>query len=336
MINAQEIAEGTTLSQRQLNRALLARQHLLRRASMPVGDMITHLVGLQSQVPGDPFIALWSRIGGFTPDALSTMMMEKTAVRGSLMRGTIHLVTTADYLTLQPFTASLHQRAFPTTARGRLLPREPLPEILEAGRVLFRQNPMTMKALGDALAERWSIFDPSAMAQANRFLLPLIQITPRGVWRASHQATWAHIEDWVHEPVAESADFPTTIRRYLAAFGPATVGDMQAWSGVTGMRAIVEAIRDELVIYRNEQGQELFDLPGAPLPNPETAAPVRFLPGFDNVLLSHKDRTRIISEDRRRAIGSNNGMFQSTYLVDGFVAGTWLIETTKDRATVIL
>lgn len=330
------IKEGTVLTQRQLNRALLARQHLLRRGEMPVGAMLQALVGMQSQVPNDPFTGLWTRLCGFRPDALSAMMLDRTAVRASLMRGTIHVVTADDYRFLQPLLRPLHERAFPTTDRGRRLDGARVPAVIETGRELLATGPKTLKALGAQLGERFPDLDPGGMAQAVRFLLPLVQVTPRGIWGASHAPTWALEEDWLGGASPADASTQQMVRRYLAAFGPATVADMQAWSGLTGMRSVVAGMRDELVVFRNERGQELLDLPDAPLPDAGTPAPVRFLPGFDNVLLSHKDRTRIVSEDRRVAIGSRNGLFDATYLVDGVVAGTWSVETTKETATLIV
>lgn len=316
------IREGTILTQRQLNRALLARQHLLQRSEMPVAGMLRHLVGMQSQAPNDPFIGLWTRLCGFGPDALSTMMLDRSAVRASLMRGTIYVVTADDYIILQPLMRPLHERVFPA--------------MLQESRDLLSLQPMTMKGLGERLEERFPDHDPAAMAQAARFLLPLVQVTPRGTWGASHQATWALAEQWLERPVPGEASMEEMIRRYLAAFGPATVADMQAWSGLTGMRGVVAGMRDELVVFRNERGQELFDVPGGLLPGGEVPAPVRFLPGFENALLSHKDRTRIISEERRRWIGSRNGLFAATYLVDGVVAGTWVTDITKKTASLTI
>jgi len=324
------------LTRRQLNRALLARQHLLECADMPAGEMIAHLVGMQSQAPNDPYIGLWTRLASFQPDDLSRMMLDRTALRASLMRGTIHLVTVDDYLRLFPVMFSLHQRVYPATDSGKRLDPARIPEVIAAGRDLLSESPMTIKELGERLRERWPDQDVRAMAQAIRFLLPLVQTTPRGVWGASQQATWALAEDWLGTPVPAQGDPEPIIRRYVAAFGPATVADMQAWSGLTGLRAVVERMRPELRVFRNERGQELFDVPGAPLPDPETPAPVRFLPGFENALLSHKDRTRIISEERRKVIGSRNGLFDATYLVDGFVAGTWSVDVSKETATVTI
>jgi hypothetical protein len=330
------IADAPLLTQRQINRTLLARQHLLDRADMPVADMLSHLVGMQSQVPRDPFIGLWSRLAEFHPDDLSRLMLDRTAVRASLMRSTIHLVTTDDYLFLQSLTFPLHVRVFPGTDQGRKLDPQILADVLEAGRELLATEPLTLKALGNRLGERWLDIPQGSMTQAIRFLLPLVQVTPRGVWGASHQATWALAEHWIGRPIPNDSNPEQMVLRYLRAFGPATVADIATWSGLQGQRQVVERMRPRLRNFRNEQGQELFDVPDGVIADPEAPAPVRFLPGFENALLSHKDRTRIISEERRKAIGSKNGLVLATYLVDGFVAGTWGIETTKERSTLIL
>jgi hypothetical protein len=330
------ISGSTTITQGQLNRALLSRQHLLARSDMTASSMIAHLVGMQSQEPNDPYIGLWTRLDRFQPDDLGSLMLDRSAVRASLMRGTIHLVTAEDYPFLQPLMRPLHERVFPTLAHGRALDASRLPEILNAGCEVLAREPLTMKVLGQRLVERFPDLPPGPMAQAIRFLLPLVQIPPRGVWGKSMQATWALSEAWLGVPIPEASDIERMIERYLAAFGPATVADAQAWSGLTGLRQIFEAMRPRLRTFRNDRGQELFDIPDGELPDPDVPAPVRFLPGFENALLSHKDRTRIISEERRRAIGANNGLFQSTYLVDGMVAGTWMARATSELITMVV
>ena len=331
---ATTIREGTILTQWQLNRALLARQHLLQRSEMPVPGMLEALVGMQSQVPNDPFIGLWTRMYGFHPDWLSEMMLDRTAVRASLMRGTIHVVTADDYLFLQPLMRSLHERVLPQSEPGKDLDPSLVPEILAIGEEVLRSRHVTMNELRREMGSRMPGIPAAAVVMTVRYLLPLVQITPRGTWGASQAATWALADEWLGRPMPETADHQELVRRYLAAFGPATVADIQVWSGLTGLRGVVDGMRDELVTFRNGRGQEMFDVPGAPMPDPETPAPVRFLPGFDNALLSHKDRTRIISEERRKAIGSKNGLFQATYLVDGVVAGTWAVDVTRETVTL--
>lgn len=330
------VAEGTVLSQRQLNRTLLARQHLLERSALPVGEMIAHLAGMQSQVPTDPYTALWTRLRDFDPGALSTLMLERDAVRASLMRGTIHLVTRDDYLRFQPVMMPLHERAIRSLATTRDVPAADVPAILAAGEEALHQAPMTSKALGIALHERIPAHPPGSLAAVCRFGLALVQSTPRGVWGKPHQPTWALASDWLGKPIPTDRAPDTVIRRYLAAFGPATVADIQAWSGLTGLRAAIDRLRPDLRVFRNERGQELLDVPGAPIIDADAPAPVRFLPEYDNALLSHRNREHIVDEERRKAIGSVNGRFAATYLVDGFVAGTWKLEVTKASATLRL
>jgi len=330
------LEDGAILSQRQLNRTLLARQHLLERSSMSASAMIAHLVGMQSQVPTDPYTGLWTRLHDFGPDDLSRLMLDRDAVRASLMRGMIHVATRDDYLRLQPVMMPLHERAIPRIAGTRIVPAEVVPAILAAGAELLRSVPMTSKALGAAIHGRFPEHLPASLAAVCRFGLPLVQVTPRGIWGASHQPTWALASEWLAEPVPDDPTPDEVIARYLAAFGPATIADIQAWSGLTGLRVAIARMRPNLRTYRNEQGQEVFDVPGAPVLPGDVPAPVRFLPEFDNALLSHRDRTRIISEERRKVIGTTNGRFQATYLLDGFVAGTWRIECTGDCATMVV
>lgn len=325
------------LSQRQLNRSLLERQHLLKRSEMSTASALEHLVGMQSQVPKDPFLALWSRLEGFRTDHLSQMMLDRTAVRALLMRGTIHLVTADDCLKLRPVMQDLYERLFPQIATwAPNLEGMDMDALLASARTLMENEPLTVKALGARLSEIWPDRDPASMAHAARHLLPLVQVTPRGVWGTSHQATWTTVERWLDASLDTNADPKATILRYLAAFGPTTVADIQTWSRLKGLREHVEALRPQLQTFRNEKGQELFDVIDAPFPDPETPAPPRFLPVFDNVLLSHADRTRIVAEDHRKALSYSNGLFDSTFLVDGFVAGGWKIEQTKRYATLTI
>ena len=325
------------LTQRQLNRALLARQLLLARSTMSVTDALEHLVGMQSQVPSHPFIGLWARLAGFAPDDLSRMMLDRTAVRMLLMRGTIHLVTARDGLRLRAVMQEFYERLFPTIASfGPNVAGMDLEALLAAGRCHLEEQPRTSKVLADLLADQWPHRDPASMAQAVRYCLPLVQVPPRGVWGKNQQPTWTTVESWLRRPIDDHTDPGETILRYLAAFGPATVADIQTWSRLQGLRAHVERLRPRLRVFRNEKGQELFDVPDAPLPDPETPAPPRFLPVYDNALLSHADRTRIIADDRRKAIATPNGLFHATYLIDGFVAGSWKLGRDRRRATLHL
>jgi winged helix DNA-binding protein len=326
-----------TLGSRALNRALLERQLLLRRQELPVPRAIEHLVGLQAQEPPDPYVALWSRLDPFRHEDLARLITGRRAVRATLMRGTIHLVTARDCLAMWPVMQPFLERTFQGHPWGRSLAGVNIDEVLEAGRRLVEAEPMTNPQLGRALSERWPERDPTSLAAAARYLLPMVQVPPRGIWGKSGQATVTTAEHWLGRPLRTRTAPDRLIRRYLAAFGPATVADMRTWSGLAGLREVAERLRPRLRTFRDEDGRELFDAPDAPLPDPDTPAPPRFLPTYDNILLAHEDRTRIISEgDRRRLTAdSYQGRF-GTFLIDGFVRGAWKIERGRGAATLVI
>ncbi|MFD8844901.1 winged helix DNA-binding domain-containing protein [Streptomyces pseudogriseolus] len=198
-------------------------------------------------------------------------------------------------------------------------------------RALVEEEPRTMKELREALLEDWPDADPQALSVAARCKLPLVQITPRGLWGRSGQVRLTTAEHWLGRP-AEPAQAPdATVLRYLAAFGPASVKDMQTWAGLTRLREAFERLRPRLVTFRDENGTELFDLPDAPRPDPDTPAPPRFLPEFDNLLLSHADRTRVVPPELKGRHWKGNVAYR-TLLVDGFLAGLWRLD---DDALVI-
>ncbi len=318
-----------TLTLRELNRTHLQRQHLLHRADMTVGDMLSAVAGLQAQEVKDPYLALWSRLNGFRHEHLGAMLEDKSAVRASLMRGTIHLVTAPDYLTFFPATYQLHLRAVHSVSSARMVPREHHAAIAAQARELLEQQALTAAQIGDSLKEPWPNDDARSLSQVVRFLLPLIQVPPRGVWgpRISSRPAWTLPHNWLGTDVPEEVRPPhELLRRYLRAFGPASLPDMSSWSGLTGLRSAITDLADELLTYRDEAGVVLYDLAGLEIADPATPAPVRFLPGFDNALLGHKDRTRIISKEHQILISTQNGMFASTFLVDGFVSGMWRVK----------
>ncbi|HVX47711.1 MAG TPA: winged helix DNA-binding domain-containing protein [Mycobacteriales bacterium] len=322
------------LTRRALGRALLERQSLLRRERIPVGQMIEQLVGLQAQLPNPPYLGLWTRLAGFDPQQLSELMLERAVVRVVLMRGTIHLVTARDALALRPVVQPVLDRAVTAnpTYRKHLsgLDRD---ELVTCARAAVEAEPLTGTQLRDALAAHFPDRDPAALGFAARCLIPMVQVPPRGLWGRSGQVVCTSAEAWLGRDLSP-ADPAAVIRRYLAAFGPASVADMQAWSGLTRLREVVQTL--ELRTFSTEEGGELFDLPDAPLPDPATTAPIRFLPPWDNALLSHADRTRIISDEHRtdRIGASLNGIVPGTILVDGIVRGSWKIERDKNAATL--
>lgn len=329
-------APDRMLNRRALNRALLARQLLLERASMPVLDVVAHLVGLQGQEPLQPYYGLWSRIAGFQPESLAELLLQRRVVRAPLMRTTVHLVTAEDALTIYPLVRPVLERTLRNTPFGKGTVGVDVDALCAYGRELLEAEPRTMRELGLLLQERFPGYDPKNLAYAIHYLLPVLQITPRGVWGQRQQATWTTIEGWLDRPLDPEPSIDDLVLRYLAAFGPASTADIRTWSGITGLREVVERLRPKLVSYRDERGRELFDLPGAPLPDPETPAPVRFLPQFDNAVLSHDDRSRIISDEHRKRLGTPNEFGRHIYLVDGFVAGTWDVEETKTAATLVI
>lgn len=316
------MAAETVLSDRALNRALLARQRLLQRTDAEPLDLLETLVGLQAQVPSNPYIALWSRIDGFDPQELSRAIETGAAVRASVIRPTIHLVTIADAQRLAPLNAPVMAGAF-RSPFGRPLEQAGVDpaEVAAAGLALMHgHGPLTRVQLSAHLAPRWPGAPADALAQAAVHLNPTFQVPPRGLWGASAQAAFAPLPD----PLPDG-DLEALIPRYLAAFGPAAVADMRTWSRLTQLRPAFERLRADLITFRDVRGRELFDLPDAPRPGPDTPAPPRFLPEYDNVLLAHEDRSRIVDHVQTERL-SPTGTWIGHVLVDGFRAGSWKVE----------
>ncbi len=323
------------LGPRELNRATLERQLLLRRRKLSALEALEHLVGMQAQAPAPPYVGLWTRLEGFRPDELERLILERRAVRIALMRNTVHLVTASDCLALRPLMQPVFDRGLSSTRANRAhLQGVDTEALIAAGRSLLEERPRTAKELGELLQERWPDRDPASLARAIRHLLPLVQVPPRGLWRKSGPAAHTTAEAWLGSPLDPAPSLEQTVLRYLGAFGPATVKDVQTWSGLTRLREVIENIRPRLLTFRDENGKELFDLPEASHPDPDIPAPPRFLPEFDNLILSHADRSRVIAEEYRKAIASKNGMVPATFLVDGFVQGTWKTSRTRGRATL--
>jgi hypothetical protein len=323
------------LGPRELNRATLERQMLLRRRKLSAVEAIERLVGMQAQAPAPPYVGLWTRLEDFHPDELARLILERRAVRIALMRNTVHLVSARDCLALRPLMQPVFDRTLYSTRANRAhLEGVDIEALVAAGRTLLEEKPRTAKELGELLQEQWPDRDPASLARAIRHLVPLVQVPPRGLWGNSGPAVHTTAEAWLGRPLDPTPSIEETISRYLGAFGPATVKDIQTWSGLTRLGEVIERLRPRLRIFRDESGKELFDVPDAPMPDPDTPAPLRFLPEFDNLILSHADRTRVIAEEYRKAIASKNGMVPATVLVDGFVRGTWKTERSPGKATL--
>jgi Winged helix DNA-binding domain len=328
------VSPGEALTQRALNRALLRRQGLLERSDVPAVDMIERLVGMQAQEPENPYLALWSRLENFDPQELSGLIAERRAVRAPLMRATIHLVSARDCLAIHPITQPVLARTFTSPWAGGLAGAD-VGEVAAAGLELLAEKPRTRAELGKLLAPRWPGADQRSLAHAVTYHSALVQVPPRGVWGATGQATWAPAETWLNRELDPGDSPDGLVLRYLAAFGPATVADVRTWSGLTGLREVIERLRPRLRTFRDEKGRELLDVSDAPLPDPETAAPPRFLPEYDNVVLSHADRSRMYNGlgpgepfPRGKALGA--------LLVDGFYRANWHLIEEDGLATLII
>lgn len=304
----------------ELTRATLARQGLLERVAAPAYDVIDRLAGIQSQAPGPPYTALWSRVAGFAFGDLEELLRAREVVRIVSLRGTVHLHTADDARRIRPFTQPAIDRQFAGNHRKRI---EGFDEV--AAIALLRERladgPATGPELAAVLATRWPDAPAEARSSAARCLLPLVQIPPRGLWGQSGPPTYALLDEWIGHPLGEP-DPVDVVRRYLAAFGPATVKDAQAWCGVTRLAAAFTALGDELVTFTGPTGALLYDLAEAPRPPADAPAPVRVLAEWDNLLIGYADRSRVIDEAHRRAIFTPNGIMPATVLVDGRVAAT--------------
>jgi hypothetical protein len=324
------------LTRRQLNRATLARQMLLAREPLETVAAIERLAGLQAQVARPPFGGLWTRLAGFRRDDLGEALARREVVRATAMRGTLHLLSAGDYVALRGALQPGLTRGMQSILRDRTKALD-LAALLAEGRAFF-DTPATFDALRDHLVARYPGGDERAMAYAIRMHLPLVQVpTAADRWSFPASADFTVADTWLGREVpAEPAPAHALVRRYLAAFGPATPGDAQVWSGLQGLREVFEELRPELVTFRDERKRELFDLPDAPRPAEETPAPVRFLPEFDNLVLAHDDRSRVVADEHRSRIVLKNLQVLATFLVDGMVAGTWKVERKKKAAALVL
>ncbi|MFJ4206229.1 winged helix DNA-binding domain-containing protein [Streptomyces sviceus] len=322
-------ASAPVLGIRALNRATLDRQLLLRRSGLSAKAAVGHLLGLQAQNVKPPYYALAARLDGFAPGQLSELMADREVVRIVTMRSTIHTHTAEDCLTLRPLVQPARDRELINFRKG--LQGVDLDRLAVLARELVEAEPRTMKQLREALLAEWPDADPQALAIAARCRLPLVQVTPRGLWGRSGQVALTTAEHWLGRPAEPVPTPDATVLRYLAAFGPASVKDMQTWAGLTRLRDAFERLRPQLRIFRDENGVELFDLPDAPRPAEDTPAPPRFLPEFDNLLLSHADRTRVVPKEYWGRSWQGNQAY-CTLLVDGFLAGVWRL--TADALVV--
>ncbi|MBF6205132.1 AlkZ family DNA glycosylase [Streptomyces gardneri] len=324
------------LSRRALNRATLERQLLLRRSELPVVDAVRHLVGLQAQTPHSWYVGLWSRLAGFVPEQAAEPLTTRSLIRIALMRSTIHLVTPDDARALRPLIQPVLDRdLYRNHTHGKSIECIDMEQLIADGVELLTPKPLTNKQLGAQLGQRWPGRAPTSLVYAIRNQVPLVQVPPRAVWGRSGPIAHTTAEAWLGPAEhVTAALLEQMILRYLAAFGPASVKDMQMWSGLTRLREVVDRIRTDLMTFHDPHGQELFDLPDAPRPDADTPAPPRFLYDFDNLLLSHADRTRVITDGHGRQGFRTQRPAPQILLVDGFTAADWMIH--RDNGSAIL
>jgi hypothetical protein len=319
------------LTLRQLNRATLARQMLLSRSAADATDVVRHLVAMQAQLPRPPFIGLWSRVDGFRRDDVVKALTGKRLVRGTSLRGTLHLMTAEDFARFRgPLQAALDRGVKMVAKRADAAA---IAAALEAGREFFAK-PYPFDAFREHLEASHAGKDIRAMAYACRMLVPLLQVPDGSAWGFPAQAGFITAEAWLGPRRATaSGTAEDLVLRYLAAYGPSTVADAQAWSGIPSLRPVFTALRPRLAVFRAEKGGELFDLPDAPRPAADTPAPVRFLPDWDNVIVGRAD-SRILDAPHRAAVFQPGLRILATVLVDGHVAGTWSLDRRRSAAVV--
>jgi len=324
----------TTLSKRALNRALLARQMLLERERTTATAAIERLVGMQAQLARPPFVGLWTRLHAFQRTDLAEALRKRAVVRVTSLRGTLHLMTAGDYLALRGAMQSMLTGGMQAILRERATALD-MKGLDSEARKFFAKTPATFDALRAHLKAKFPKGDERAMAYAIRMHLPLVQVPTDATWAFPAAADFALADAWLSTKVSTNATAPAAlVLRYLAAFGPATAADAQSWSGLGGLRDVFESLRPTLVTFRDERKRELFDLPDAPRPDPDTPAPPRFIADFDNLVLSHDDRSRIMADEHRSRVTTKNLQVRATFLVDGVVAGTWKSE--RKRKTAVL
>ena len=322
------------LKLRELNRATLARQMLLERETVPVPAAIERLAGMQAQLASAPYVGMWTRLRDFRREDLARSIEDRTVVKATLMRVTLHLCTAEDYLhfrtTLQPVLSGAGEAI--AKQRGSDFDRD---KLLVAARKFINEKPRSFAEISEMVAALMPDQDVGALRYTVRTQIPLVQVPISGGWSYSNKPEFTLAESWIGRKISPKDDLPELVRRYLAAFGPASVTDAQTWSGLK-LKDTFETLRPELQTYRDETRRELFDLPDQSLPDEDVPAPVRFLPEFDNLLLSHSNRKRVVADEHRSRVHLPALRVAATILVDGFVRGAWKIEKTRTAATLAI
>jgi hypothetical protein len=320
------------LSTRALNRATLARQMLLERSDAGIVETVEFLGGLQAQQSNDPYIGLWSRLNGFTHEALTELIVGKTLLRATTMRGTLHLHSAPDMVGFRALVQGFLHGQWSGGFRKRI-GDEDKAKVLKAAIRLIDKAPQTAAALQKQLAPKFPTAEPLALTTLLQSHETLIQIPPTRLWGNGVAPLLQRIETYLPDAPEPALTRTALVRRYLAAYGPASINDMQIWCRLTKLSAEFEALRDELITFEDEDGRLLYDLRDAPRPAADTPAPVRFLPLYDNVYLGYDDRRRMLTPATAHLIN----MFQSfkpAVLIDGQVNAGWAVTASKGEAVL--
>jgi hypothetical protein len=290
---------------------------------------------LQAQEPAPPFLGLWTRLEGFGREQLATALHDRSVVRATLMRATLHVLGASDYPAFRSVLQPVMQRALRALGdRATGLDPE---RVLPTARALLLERPLGFDELRRLLHAQFPAMHERALGYLVRTHLPLVMVPTDAPWAFPPIAEFTLAETWLGQAPAAEGSTEQLVRRYLGAFGPASVADAQAWSGLQGLARVFDALRPELLVFRGETGRrELFDLPAAPRPEAETPAPARFLPEFDNLVLAHADRSRFVADEHRPLLVTKNLRVRATFLWDGMVAGVWQLERKRAAATLVL
>jgi len=322
------------LKLRELNRATLARQMLLERETLPIPAAIERLVGLQAQLASAPYVGLWTRLRDFRREDLANQIESRKVVKATMMRATLHLCTAEDYLRFRTALKPVLIGAASAISKQRGQDFD-LDKLLKAARKFIDEKPRTFAEISDMVTKLMPDQDVGAMRYSVRTHLPLVQVPITTGWSYSNKPEFTLAESWIGRPISPEDNLRELVFRYLAAFGPASITDAQTWLGLK-LKETFEKLKPELQIYRGEGRVELFDLPDAQLPAEDVPAPARFLPEYDNLLLSHSNRTRVVADEYRSKVYLPGLRVAATILVDGFVRGAWKVEKTKTAATLAI
>ncbi len=307
-----------TLTQRELNRALLARQLLLERVKMPLPRALERIGEIQAQYAPSMYIGLWTRLQGFERDALTRALERRSVVQGTLMRTTIHLVPRGDYWPIALGIRKSRREQWVSVSRRGLSVAE-LSAAAKKLRGKLKGTTMSRKEIDDLLG------GGSVLTNGVGMWVDLVRVPPSGTWERRRADLYALAEDWVGPPRGNAEQgIELLVRRYLSGFGPATRKEIANWAGLHP-KALERALKKvKLRSFEAEDGEGLLDLPRAPLPDPDTPAPARLLPVWDATLLAHARRTGILPEEHRgKVFNPRTPQSVNTFLVDGVVAGTW-------------